>query len=103
MNRAYDLLVAAEQDLRGILRYTRDHWGMQQAARYMDDLERAMAALAAGNPPFRDVSDIEPGLRVRRCQHHHIFCSLNEGRSPLIVAILHERMDLITRVGSRLE
>jgi len=103
LKRSYDLFEAAEQDLRGIIRYTREQWGSQQAARYVRDLEQAMAALAAGDPPHRDVSDLGPGLRVRRCQHHHIFCRLQEGKRPQIVAVLHERMDLITRVAARLE
>jgi plasmid stabilization system protein ParE len=38
LKRAYELLEAAEQDLRGITRYTRNKWGAQQAALYIKEL-----------------------------------------------------------------
>lgn len=103
MKRAYELLEAAEQDLRGITRYTRNKWGAQQAARYIKELEQGMAAVAAGKHPFRDIGDLRPGLRVRRCGHHHIFCRIQDGYRPQIIAILHERMDLLARLAARLQ
>lgn len=43
-----------------------------------------------------------PKLRMARCEHHYVFCLPREGAPALIAAILHERMDLITRLGNRL-
>jgi toxin ParE1/3/4 len=50
-----------------------------------------------------DLSHIRTGLRVTRCQHHYIYCVKLAKTTPLIIAILHERMDLIARISERLE
>jgi len=39
---------------------------------------------------------------MARIEHHYVFCLLRDKDPPLIVAILHERMDLIQRLGDRL-
>jgi len=59
--------------------------------------------LRADWPPFRQASERYPALRVARCEHHFIFCLPQEEEPALIVAILHERMDLVARVAARLE
>jgi len=45
---------------------------------------------------------MHPGLWMARCEHHYAFCLKRDIDPPLIVAILHERMDLIQRLGDRL-
>jgi plasmid stabilization system protein ParE len=42
-----------------------------------------------------------PSLRMIHCEHHFIFCLPRENAPVLVVAILHERMDLMTRVADR--
>lgn len=71
---AYVLTAAAEDDLRGIVRYTRRQWGDAQVRGYMSKLEHGIACLAAGQGTFRDLRAIHPGLRVARCEHHYVFC-----------------------------
>ncbi|EHE5102672.1 type II toxin-antitoxin system RelE/ParE family toxin, partial [Salmonella enterica] len=40
--------------------------------------------------------------RMTHCEHHYVFC-LPRGSAPsLVVAIFHERMDLMTRLATRL-
>lgn len=99
---AYILTAEAEADLRGLIRYTRNQWGDAQLRRYIAKLEQDIAGLAAGQGAFRDMSALFPKLRMARCEHHYVFCLPREGAPALIVAILHERMDLITRLGNRL-
>ncbi|RCK40963.1 plasmid stabilization protein ParE [Thalassospira profundimaris] len=98
----YILTTAAEADLRGIIRYTGKEWGAAQVRRYMARLEQAIVALAAGQGPFKEMSDLFPGLRMIRCEHHYIFCLPRDNEPSLIVAILHERMDLMARLADRL-
>ncbi len=43
------------------------------------------------------------GLRMGRYEHHYVFCLPREGAPALIVAIFHERMDLMTRLADRLK
>ena len=48
------------------------------------------------------MSDLYPKLLMAHCEHHYAFALPREGAPALIVAILHERMDLMTRLAERL-
>ena len=98
----YRLTDAAEAYLRGIIRHTRKQWGNAQVRRYITTLERGMARLAAHQGVYQDMSDLYPALRMAHCEHHYIFFLPREKAPALIVAILHERMDLMTRLAVRL-
>lgn len=102
MSRNYVLTDAAEADLRGIIRYTRDQWGEAQLRRYMARLEEGIIRLASSRQPFKDMRSLHPALRMARCEQHYIFCLPRENAPALIVAILHERMDLMVRLAGRL-
>jgi len=99
----YVLTDEAEADLRGIIRHTRKQWGGPQLRRYITALEQGIARLAVGQVPFKDLSEAYPGLRVARCEHHYVFCFPRPDAPALIVAIFHERMDLMARLADRLE
>ena len=99
---AYILTAEAESDLRSVIRYTRAQGGAAQVRRYVSGLERGIANLAEGKGPFKDMSALYPALRMARCQHHYVFCLPRENAPALIVAILHERMDLMKRLVDRL-
>ncbi|EOJ8974971.1 type II toxin-antitoxin system RelE/ParE family toxin [Escherichia coli] len=76
--------------------------GGAQVRRYIARLEHDIADLAAGRGSFRDMSELFPELRMIHCEHHYVFC-LPRGSAPaLVVAIFHERMDLMTRLSERL-
>lgn len=99
---AYLLTDAAEADLREIIRHTRRQWGDAQVRRYIAHLEHGIEHLAAGEGASRDMSAIHPALRMAHCEHHYVFCLSREDAPALIVAILHERMDLMARLADRL-
>lgn len=98
----YILTAAAEADLRGIIRYTRSQWGHAQVRRYIATLEQCIARLATGQGAFKALDALYPSLRMAHCEHHYVFCLPRENVLALIVAILHERMDLMTRLADRL-
>lgn len=100
MTEPYVLTAAAEADLRSIIRYTRQQWGDAQTRRYIADLTLGIERIAGGDG--KDMSDLYPGLRMSRCRHHYLFCLPRADAPALIVAILHERMDLIARLAGRL-
>lgn len=102
MNKGYVLTEAAESDLREIIRYTRRQWGEAQVRRYIGELEQGMARLAARRDVFKDMSAIHPAMRMAHCGHHYVFCLQREDAPALIVAIFHERMDLMGRLAGRL-
>jgi len=99
---SYVLTDAAEADLRAIVRYTRRQWGEAQVRRYVARLKAGMASVATGRGVFKQMDALYPKLRVAYCEHHVIFCLPRENAPALIVAILHERMDLILRIADRL-
>ncbi|MCL2636486.1 MAG: type II toxin-antitoxin system RelE/ParE family toxin [Betaproteobacteria bacterium] len=99
---SYVLKEAAEADLRGIIDYTRQQWGDAQARHYLAKLKQGIARLADRQGPFKDLSAVYPALRMTRCEHHYLFCLLREDAPALVLAIFHERMDLMTRLAERL-
>lgn len=102
MNRSFILSPAAEADLRGLIRYSRKQWGTTQTATYVTNLKRGITALAQGKGFIKDMNDIYPQLCMARCQHHYVFCVSQDKAPAIVVAILHERMDLMNRLKNRL-
>ena len=102
MTTDYILTAAAEADLREVIRYTRKQWGDAQVRSYIAKLEGGIARLAAGEGVFKDMTALYPALRMVRCEHHYIFCLPRDDAPSLVVAIFHERMDLMLRLADRL-
>lgn len=103
MTSGYALTTAAEADVRGIVRYTRQRWGDAQVRRYMGTLEQGIARLVAGKGVFKDLGALYPTLRMAHCEHHYVFCLPRDDAPALVVAIFHERMDLLARLADRLK
>ncbi|MDO4682397.1 MAG: type II toxin-antitoxin system RelE/ParE family toxin [Lautropia sp.] len=99
---AYVLTDEAESDLREIIRYTRRTWGEAQTRRYMTQLKQCIASAVVAKDRARRLGDIHPDLRMARCDQHHVFFLTGESTPLLVVAILHGRMDLMTRLKDRL-
>jgi len=102
MTRPYVLSRGAAADLRDIVRYTVGTWGETQSVAYVAELENAACEVSDGQGVFTVLDELLPGLRVRRAGKHVLFCLPRQNRQALILAILHERMDLITRLKDRL-
>tara|TARA_B100000519_G_scaffold201640_1_gene217747 strand:- start:54 stop:362 length:309 start_codon:yes stop_codon:yes gene_type:complete len=98
----YVLSAEAEADLRGIIRYTNNEWGPAQVRRYVATLEKGIDDLVAGRGSFHDMSELFPDLRMARCAQHYVFSLPRENAPALVVAIFHERMDLMTRLADRI-
>ena len=103
MTQPYVLTRGAAADIRDISRYTRERWGTTQCRTYINQLESAASEVACGQGQFKTRNDILPGLRIRKAEHHYIFCLPRPNQPALILAILHERMDMLVRLRKRLE
>ena len=103
MSRRYVLTRSAQADLQQVVRYTQREWGTAQCRAYIERLEAAATELALGQGLFRQRDDLLPGLRLRLAGHHYIFCLPQTEGPAVVLAILHERMDLITRLKERLD
>ncbi|MEX2498806.1 MAG: type II toxin-antitoxin system RelE/ParE family toxin [Wenzhouxiangellaceae bacterium] len=99
----YILTRSAAADLRDVVRYTRQTWGREQCRAYVVQIEEAATVLALGQGVYKNRDDLMPGLRVRRAGHHYLFCLPRDDQPALILAILHERMDIIARLQERLD
>lgn len=91
---------AAEADLEDIWLYTFERWGPAKADAYFEEIAACMHAIADGASRSSVIAGLPGEVRVHRCARHFIFV-LNEGR-PIVIAILHGRMDLLTRIKGRL-
>ncbi|SRR5579883_888395 len=98
--RGYVLTVAAREDMRDIWQYTFQTWGRTQANRYARQLEHCFAQIASGSLAGRPLPD-ERTIRSVRCEHHYVFFEA-EPTQVVILAVLHERMDLTAQLQSRL-
>jgi len=99
----YKLTLGAEDDLLGIARYTIATWGAEQARRYERLLENHFRAIARNAVRTRVFLKHRPDLLFTHCEHHYVFHILLENKSPVILAVFHENMDLMTRIKQRLQ
>ncbi len=98
----YELAEAAEADLKGIAAYSLSNWGVKQASRYGATLDAHFEAIGNGKAKTRIFLQHRPELRVSRVGHHYVFHLVRQHRCPLILAVFHESMDLMTRLRARL-
>ncbi|GHH05122.1 type II toxin-antitoxin system RelE/ParE family toxin [Pseudodonghicola xiamenensis] len=96
----YDLTHAAEEDLRGIWAYTYETWGADQADRYLDQIETCFDTVASGRAQAHQFEQLPSDVRIYRCEHHFIVWLA--GPRPIIIAVLHERMEFMRHLKDRL-
>ena len=99
----FDFSLDAHQDLLKIVDYTFDRFGEKQALKYTQQLDLCARRMANGKGQIKLLSDINESLCSCHCQHHYIFGLRRLNRPFLIIAIIHERMDLIKRITNRLK
>ncbi len=90
---------AAALRLDEIYHYTRDHWGEQQAERYIEGLFRAAQGLASHTTlswPIPADFGITDGYFFRY-QHHFVYWRTLSSGDIGIVTVLHEKMHQIER------
>ncbi|MGR8981713.1 MAG: type II toxin-antitoxin system RelE/ParE family toxin [Gammaproteobacteria bacterium] len=98
----YELIPSAEEDLKDIARYTLKQWGTAQSLHYAGLLEKHFREIAARTAHSRTFSQRYPQVKVSRCEHHYIFYIHANEKPPRIIAVLHERMDMLAQLKHRL-
>lgn len=99
----YELAEAAEEDLQNIAQYTGSKWGAKQVVLYGALLDAHFEAIGNGKARTKIFLPHRPELRVSRVEHHYVFHLERPKQRPLILAVFHENMDLMTRLRDRLE
>jgi toxin ParE1/3/4 len=97
----YRITKQAAEDLKKIWIYTATNHGDSQANNYTAALKAGCEKIA-GNPSMWRVFQIaDRDVRFYRCEHHYIIYLVDEVE-VVIIAFLHERMDFIARLETRL-
>ena len=100
---SYQLLSSAESDLEEILEYTLDRHGANQMLKYTDQLVSCFEEISKRKGLYKRLKSRGVEIRSLHCQKHYIFAMEQRDGPVLILAIFHERMNLIERVKDRLD
>jgi toxin ParE1/3/4 len=87
---------AAQSDMEAIWDCTVEHWGLDQADRYTDDIRGVCHDLASGHRQGRPV-DVRPGYLKYLVGSHVVYFRDHSDRLE-VVRILHGRMDVERRL-----
>ncbi|MDQ6967633.1 MAG: type II toxin-antitoxin system RelE/ParE family toxin [Mariprofundaceae bacterium] len=98
----YELTHHAEEDLKGIARYTLKQWGRKQSMHYAETLERCFLGISSGTVHSYRFSQRYCQVEVVHCQHHYVFFIHSDKKPPVIIAVLHERMDMLVWLRNRI-
>lgn len=88
----------AKEDLLGIWHYTAGRWGEDQADRYLDLLDHAIAGLRDNPRLGADYGHVRSGYRRLKAGSHSIFYKF-DAAGVEIVRVLHVRMDVDDGLG----
>lgn len=94
----FRLSAQARADLQDIGRYTQEVWGREQRNRYLSRLDEAFHLLAREPDRGRSCDEIRPGYRKHH-QGRHVIFYRQSGQDIEIIRILHERMDVESRLS----
>jgi toxin ParE1/3/4 len=70
---SHELTLAAEEDLRGIWRYTSETWGPEQADKDLGQLRDCFDAIGSRRTPPRSLPRLPEEVCIHRCQRHYTF------------------------------
>jgi len=87
----------AESDLIGIWVYTCEEWGVDQADKYLDQLDEGMKQLINHPSLGADYTHVFPGYRRLQVEHHAVFYQVLEPE-VVVVRVLHEDIDAPERL-----
>ena len=99
---SYETTQAALDDWRKIVEYTIENYGEAQTRKYMASLLKCIETTANGTGVYKDKKMGARKIRIKHCQKHYIFSLIRKDNSILVLAIFHEKMDLMTRLKKRL-
>ena len=90
----YRLSRLADHDLANIAEYTIQEFGIEQARRYRDTLEKCFLTLVENPNIGRNAEELATGLKRFENQSHIVFY-LEDDKGLFIVRVLHNRVDVI--------
>lgn len=102
--KAYFIETSANAAIDDLYAYTIERWGEEQADKYLSGLFARFEAIVSKEILWRPVRpEFEIEAWVTRYEHHFVYWKqLDDGRVG-IMAILHERMHQVARLGELTE
>ncbi len=96
----FSLTRMAIADLKEIARHTQKKWGREQRDKYLTTLDTCFRKLAESPLLGIDCGNIRQGYRKQNSGSHVIFYRQTSTSAIEIVRILHNHMDIDTRLTS---
>ena len=84
----------AKADLKAIWTYSAESWGLDQADRYIRQIDETCKDLAMGRLKGLDITYIRPGYFKQRIGSHLIFFTRPSPSEIVIIRLLHQSMDI---------
>lgn len=91
--RRYRLSRKAEEDVIAAFVYGAAQFGVQQAERYHDLLEKTFQFLAENPEAARERAEITPPVRIHPIESHIVIYTVDERGDIFIVRVRHGRED----------
>ncbi|MCG8640636.1 MAG: type II toxin-antitoxin system RelE/ParE family toxin [Desulfobacterales bacterium] len=99
----YERSHAALNDWQEIVEYTLERHGVAQTEKYMAGLIGCIESMAKHEGHFKETEVKGRTIRIKHCRKHYIFGLVRDNGPLMIIALFHERMDLMTRLKNRLK
>ena len=97
----FRLSKAAELDLLNIWRYTCQKWSESQADKYLDELDAVCSQIGGEELTVKHMPEVHLALRYRHHGRHYVFWLANS-EPPIVIAFLHDRMELVKHLSERI-
>ena len=98
----YQLSVEADQELDEILQYSFEQFGMDQMVKYNNQLVDCFEEITKPIGLYKTIKIEDEAIRSLHCQKHYII-ALEDEELIFIMAIFHEKMDIMSRIKKRLK
>jgi plasmid stabilization system protein ParE len=100
---SYELSAIAEKDLYDVIEYTSKNHGKKKVRQYTKALSKCMESLSMGEGFYKEMQTSSSLIRFKHCQHHYVFGLMIKNSPMLIIAIFHERMEVMEKLKKRLQ
>lgn len=96
----YKISKLASKDLEEIWLYTFENWSLEQADRYFNLIMNEIEFITQNPTSGNDFSFVREGYFRSKVKSHFIFYRIDKKNEILkIIRILHQRMDIETRLN----
>lgn len=95
----YIISEKAIEDINKIWVYTAENWSVEQADRYYNLILDEVEFIAQNFEMARDFGSIRKSYRYSKVKSHLVFFKKNKFNEIEVIRVLHERMDVESRLN----